>query len=118
MISKQTFIKTIDYVKHIIDIERSLNNGLKHSMVFVDSEIYIETGPITDLLAESIGLKKNKFGTDLDYWLYECDFGRDYKKGDITNTNLKHTHKYYKPKLDTVEELYDYLVFIAKYEEK
>ena len=118
MISKQTFIKTIEYVKNILEVECSLNKELKHSNVFVDSEVYIETAPITDLLAESIGLKKNKFGTDLDYWVYECDFGRTFKTGDIIDKNLGHNHKYYKPKLDTAEELYDYLVFIAKNEEK
>lgn len=117
MISVEKFKKSIEFMSSSRNLVRSINSLLvKNFRIMGDTQLDNNQSEniIIDLLNDSMGLKDTwRCETDLEYWCLEKDFGSDFKVGDIINNWLPKDHKYYKPELDTVEKLYDYLVFLS-----
>ena len=106
MITKEQFVEIINRLKETDDIKNKVNSIIRESR---DSAIadFTEAGSLMichkDIVVK---LLENMFNdTDtISWWLYDRDYGRKFKIGDIVYDNG------YKPNLTTAEKLYDYLI--------
>lgn len=105
MISKEEFIEIIDRLKETDDIKTQVNRIIRNSTDSCLSD-FTDAGSIMicheDLVVK---LLENMFNNNdvISYWLYERNYGRDYKTGDITDNGKKIN-------LSTPGKLYDYLI--------
>ena len=81
-----------------------------------DAPLPVAGEKIVELLENAMEIPLDDIsGSTLRWWLFDCNFGKD---KDLLRsfciTSLPKTHKYYKPKLETVRELYDFLVWEAE----
>lgn len=105
MISKEEFIEIIDRLRETDDIKTQVNRIIRNN---TDSYIsdFTNAGSLMicheDLVAR---LLENMFNNNdvISYWLYEKNYGRDYKTGDIVDNGKKID-------LSTPGKLYDYLI--------
>ena len=118
MISRETFKKAINFIIQADNFYSELD-GLyrKFDDTFFDgASPILNTSPIVEVLNESLGLEVDEdYGSDLDYWLYECDYGKEWNDRDVENTFLPEDDKYRKPKIDNLDDLYDYLTYMGSY---
>jgi len=109
MISKEQFVTiinkmktTYDFVNEINDKTRQLRETLDDSFIdFFDGHSLFVAH--TDLVVK---LLENMFNDNdmISYWIYELNYGRDYKDGYISDCDGNNID------ISTVEKLYDYLV--------
>ncbi|MBQ2184864.1 MAG: hypothetical protein II399_09530, partial [Lachnospiraceae bacterium] len=110
--------KYMNYLKRSSKYSDELYNiSRKYNDVMQDSApgIPVADSYIVDLLEIIFGLKADNYGyTTLSWWIYTTEFG---KRKDMLEsfelTYLPEDHKYRHPKLDTLRELYDFLLFEA-----
>lgn len=116
MITKEDFVKFMNFVLE----EQETNDAIsdiyrKHRNIVGDAEYIFPMGGamIIELLEKAMGLPYDEQGnTDLSWWAYEADFGRDKEAlSSFEIISLPEDHKFRHPKLDTLEELYDFLIF-------
>lgn len=112
MIKKEDFTKAITAMKNEVDYTREVEDiGEKYGR-----NDFIEYSPLLDvcveLLSKEVELETPNF---LERWMFEKDFGREYKPGDITYTD---TGKNIEQDLTTIDGLYDFLVAEKKEEDK
>lgn len=106
MITKKEFVEIINRLKETDDIKNKVNSIIRESR---DSAIadFTKAGSLM-ICHEDIVVKllENMFNdTDtISWWLYDRDYGRKFKIGDIYHNDG------YKPDLTTPEKLYDYLL--------
>lgn len=97
--NKSTFIKTInaikEYHKKINNIQEVLKENCEDSMFFPPS---LES-TLIDVLSNAF----NDYTGMIDYYIYELNFGEEWKPGCITEHDRD-------VKMQTPEELYDYLI--------
>ena len=109
MITKQQFVEIInkmkvtdDFVNEINDKTRQLRETLDDSFVdfFDGNSLFVAH---TDLVVK---LLENMFNDNniISWWIYELDYGRQYKDGCIQDENGNNID------LSTSEKLYEYLV--------
>lgn len=109
MISKEQFVTIInkmkatdDFVNEINDKTRQLRETLDDSFVdfFDGNSLFVAH---TDLVVK---LLENMFNDNdiISWWIFELDYGRDYKDGCISDCDGNNID------ISTVEKLYDYLV--------
>lgn len=76
-----------------------------------DSLPVMYTGPAEII----INLLNNIFylGDDdtLNWWVYDTNYGEQFKKGDLVRQDLPETHPFREPNLVNTEKLYEYLLF-------
>lgn len=105
LISKEAFcdiinklIKTNDFVNEVNTKAKELDNA-------IESDFFNASSLSISFETDVVYLLKTMFNdTDtLSYWLYECNYGRDFKLGDMTVNGVEID-------LSTPEKLYDYLV--------
>jgi hypothetical protein len=116
MLTFEEFKKYIDYIKREDEFFLKLSDLYReYRDVVGDAEAPFSIGGnhIISLLEEIMNLEIDDSGySDLSWWVYECNYGKDTEKVDSYElTNLPENHKYRKPKLHTVKELYDFLVW-------
>lgn len=105
MINKEEFIEIIDRLKETDDIKTQVNRIIRNSTDSFISD-FTDAGSLMicheDLV---VRLLENIFNNNdvISYWLYEKDYGRDYKTGDIVDNGKKID-------LSTPGKLYDYLI--------
>lgn len=115
MISKEKFVTIInkmklvdDFVNEINDKSRDLRETLDDSFLdfFEGNSLFVAHSDIV------VQLLENMFNDNdmISYWIYELNYGRDYKDGYIQDCDGNNID------ISTVEKLYDYL--IAEMEEK
>lgn len=115
MISRETFKDAINFVKRMSELDDRVHSIYKEfGDILIDGYgPFIDTSIITRMLNESFKLPETEeYGSDLDYWLWECDFGREWNEREPENLDLPENHKYRKPKINNLDELYDYLVWL------
>ena len=106
MISKEKFIKIIEDMKDLHDLENKINDLVRKS----NNDILKDFGPSSYMTCQDdiiIDLLCTIFNDHdiISWWIYELDFGRSYKKGCITEDNGNTIID-----LSTSEKLYDYLI--------
>lgn len=109
MISKGQFVTIInkmklvdDFVNEVNDKTRQLRETLDDSFIdfFDGNSLFVAH---TDLVVK---LLENMFNDNdmISYWIYELNYGRDYKDGYISDCDGNNID------ISTVEKLYDYLI--------
>lgn len=105
LISKQEFVEIINRFKDTQDTVDKVND-LFNNTIDSRSSDYINASSLM-ICHEDIAVKLlEKIFNDKDtlsWWLYECNYGRDFKIGDLEDNGVKID-------LTTPEKLYDYLV--------
>ena len=109
IISKEEFVDIIEKLKKRQDFVnetnkkvKELNDAMMYDFDFFDAtSLYIAHDDIViNLLRAMFNLQDDDV---LDWWIYEQDFGRTYKDGDITEADGTIID------LSTAEKLYDYI---------
>lgn len=105
ILSREQFIKAIDSIKKAIEIEEKLNNLIKEycidGFVFFNED---ENEQLINTLEVMFECEVDDYtGTDISYFCYELDFGKEWKPGVIT-CNGEDIN------LSDAGHLYDYLI--------
>ena len=117
MISRKIFKDVINFMQRISELDDKVHDLYKEfSDILIDGYgPFIDTSVITNMLNECFNLEiTEEYGSDLDFWLWECNFGREWNEREVENLYLPEDHKYRKPKINNLDELYDYLVWLYK----
>lgn len=112
MISKNKFVKIINTLKDYSKRQENLNKAMDalsnaYGEAFSNSFYPLNKyeSIIIDLLNMEFNLKSNEYvGTDLDYFVYELNYGKQYKPGCIQDANGTNID------ISTPGKLYDYLI--------
>lgn len=105
MISKKEFVEIIERLKNYNDLQDKIDDLFKNNIDNKEMD-FMNAGSIC-IGHESVvvELLENMFNTDMiSYWIYELDYGREYKDGyvrDVEGNNID---------ISTLEKLYDYLI--------
>lgn len=104
--TKEKFVKIINEIKKLHNYEESLHI-LNTRYAEYDANIQFPTleDTVIKLLEEIFQCPVDKYvGSDISYFIYDLNFGEDWKPGSITDkdgNDIDHS---------TAEKLYDYLV--------
>ena len=91
------------FLKILNDLETEINRLQKLSELGLELENKLIV-TIFEMLNAHFSLKKNEYiGTDLEYFIFELDFGKKYKDGCFIDANGKNID------LSSAENLYKYL---------
>ena len=105
MITREEFIKIIDRLKQANDFVKEVNNKARNLRDAVISDFFNASSLSISHEDIVVKLLEDMFnGTDIiSWWLYELDYGREYKRGCIKDCNGKNIN------LSDSGKLYDYL---------
>lgn len=101
ILTKKEFVDYIDFIKERDEKMEQINNLFTEE--FEDSVFY----PYFKYEAKLVGLLKTVMrdkGEWIDYFIYERDYGRDLKFGDVMDSDGTPIP------MSTAEELYDFLI--------
>ena len=106
MISKEKFVEIINRLKDYNDLQDKIQNLFRDNIDNQEMD-FMNAGSIC-VSHESIvvELLKDMFNVKDDlisWWLYECNYGRDFSLGDLEDNGVEID-------LSTPEKLYDYLI--------
>ena len=105
MITKQEFVDIINRLRDYNDLQNKIQELFKDNIDNKEMD-FMNAGSIC-IAHETIVVKllENMFDdTDiLSWWLYECNYGRDFSFGDLAVNGVEID-------LSTAEGLYDYLI--------
>lgn len=106
MISKEEFVNKIEHIKKIFDMEDDLNDWIrKYSdggwCIF--EPIWNIVDDYIKILTDEICGKQDYTVDDIDYFVYELEFGKQWKPGMICENDKDIDWS-------TAEKLYDYMV--------
>ena len=104
VITKEKFCKAINQIRHIREYEDELYSlGRKYGEY--DTEIRFPTleDVVVSLLEDATCCPEDEYGSDISYFIYELDFGKDWEPGMIIDREGNDID------FSTVEKLYDYL---------
>ena len=105
MITKERFIEIIKRLENYNKLQENIN-GLFDECIETKESDFCNAGSIC-IGHESVvvELLENMFNTDMiSYWIYELDYGRQYKDGYVQDGEGNIVD------LSTLEKLYDYLI--------
>ena len=105
MITKERFIEIIKRLENYNKLQENIN-GLFNECIDNKENDFCNAGSIC-IGHESVvvELLENMFDTDMiSYWIYELDYGRNYKDGYVQDGEGNIID------LSTLEKLYDYLI--------
>lgn len=105
MITKERFVEIINRLENYNKLQENIN-GLFNECIDNKENDFCNAGSIC-IGHESVvvELLENMFNTDMiSYWIYELDYGRQYKDGYVQDGTGNIID------LSTLEKLYDYLI--------
>ena len=105
IISKEKFVEIINRLKSYNELQNKINDLFKENIDNKEMD-FMNAGSIC-VGHESVVvyLLENMFDTDMiSYWIYELDYGREYKDGYVQDREGKNID------ISTAEKLYDYLI--------
>lgn len=106
-ISKEDFVNTINKLKRCIDKEDNIDDILQKFDIYLDDDSEKLYDTVIHLLEILTGvIVDEEFGSDISYFCWDLDFGRDYEPGMITDKEGNDID------FSTAESLYDYLTSI------
>ena len=107
MINKTKFVEIINRLRDYNDLQSKINNLFKDSIENIEYD-FMNAGSICvgheSVVVELLKNIFEDYGETISWWIYECDYGRSFKMGDITEQDGKEID------LTTAEKLYDYLI--------
>lgn len=104
ILSKNEFVKIIERLDNYNELQNKINDMFKE-LIDNKEQDFTNAGSIC-IGHETIvvGLLEKIFNTDLiSWWIYEMNYGRDFKIGYFTDNEIDID-------LSTAEKLYDYLI--------
>lgn len=105
MITKERFIQIIKRLENYNKLQEQINSLFDECIDNKEND-FCNAGSIC-IGHESVvvELLENMFNTDMiSYWIYELDYGREYKDGYVQDGEGNNID------ISTVEKLYDYLI--------
>lgn len=105
MITKERFIQIIKRLENYNKLQEQINSLFDECIDNKESD-FCNAGSIC-IGHESVvvELLENMFNTDMiSYWIYELDYGKEYKYGYVQDGEGNNID------ISTVEKLYDYLI--------
>ncbi len=115
MISKETFLKTMEYLKKKEEADCKMQSLLQeYKDVYTDGLVPMDQASsiIVQLIEEDMELPiDDNIGSTLSWWIWDRGFGSEFKIGNLTMDSLPEGHPYRTPDLSTAEKLYDFLVW-------
>lgn len=105
MISKEKFVEIINRLKSYNELQNKINDLFKENIDNKEMD-FMNAGSIC-IGHESvvIELLENMFNTDMiSYWIYELDYGKEYKDGYVQDGEGNNID------ISTAEKLYGYLI--------
>ena len=112
--TKEEFLKCMNYIIRKDEAESKMCSIMsEYSDVYIDGILPIDAGVgiIIDLLEKLFELPVDEmYGTTLSWWMYEKDYGKNFKVIDLEYTNIPEDHKLRKPDLSSLDNLYDCLM--------
>lgn len=104
-ISKEEFVKTIKALQNSRDSENKLYDALKSCDIYCEDERPGLDNTVIHLLELLTNAPVNDlYGSDISYFCWELDFGREYKPGMIKDNSGGEID------FSSAEKLYDYLL--------
>ncbi len=105
MINKKEFVKIINNLKEVNDFVEETNSRAKKLNDAIISDFYNTMSLSISHEYTVVKLLENIFNDKdiISWWLYECDYGRNFKVGDLQVEGKQID-------LTTSEKLYDYLI--------
>lgn len=113
MISKEKFVEIINRLKSYTELQNKINDLFRDNIDNKEMD-FINAGSIC-IGHESVVvyLLEKMFDTDMiSYWIYELNYGKEYKEGCVLDANMNEID------LSTAEKLYDYLIKSLESEEE
>lgn len=105
MISKEKFIEIINKLKEVNDFVDETNERARKLNDAIMSDFYNTMSLSISHESLVVELLENMFNSDMiSYWIYELDYGREYKDGYVQDGEGNNID------ISTVEKLYDYLI--------
>lgn len=104
IIDKNKFVKIMNRLKNYNELQNKINKLFKN-LIDNQEQDFCNAGSIC-IGHESvvISLLEDMFETDLiSYWIYEENFGRNFKMGDISENDIDID-------ISTADKLYDFLI--------
>lgn len=106
MITKKQFVRIINHLKEVNDFVNETNDKAKKLNDAIISDFFNASSLSISFEDDLVNVLENMFETDLiNWWLYELDYGRNFKIGYLIEADGTT-----KPDLSTPEKLYDYLI--------
>lgn len=106
MISKKKFVEIINRLKDYNDLQDKIQNlfrdnidNREHDFMNAGSICVSHESIVAELLKDMFNVKDDL----ISWWLYECNYGRDFSLGDLEDNGVEID-------LSTPEKLYDYLI--------
>lgn len=105
MLSRKEFVKIINRLKETNDFVQRTNDEARKLQDAIESDFFNSMSLAISHESLVVKLLENMFNDKdiLSWWLYELDYGREYKEGCFTE-NEKIID------ISTTEKLYDYLI--------
>lgn len=104
-ISKEDFVETINKLQECWDRENKIHDALEVCDIYFEDNsadyLYSTTIHLLELLTNDPA--NDIYGSDISYFCWELNFGREYKPGMITDNEGKDID------FSSAEKLYDYL---------
>lgn len=107
MLSRDVFKKYMQQVQQTIDKDDKLSEAIERAGV--DSRVMMLYGPevqtMVELISKLMGQDSDDYDNVINYFVYDLDFGKDYKEGCFTEADGVTSID-----ISTVDKLYDYLI--------
>lgn len=109
MISKEEFVKIIERLKETNDFVDETNEKARKLQDAIRSDFFNAMSLSISHEEIAVQLLENMFNDEdiISWWIYELDYGREYKKGCIQEEK---EGKIVNVDVSTAEKLYDYLI--------
>lgn len=104
VLTKQDFLDTIEGIKKVIDFNHD-EDALadKYGCGYPDRPDAVDTS--IKLLEKIFGLEEDKYyGTDIEYFIFDLEFGENYKPGMVKDSEGNEIN------FSSAEKLYDWLL--------
>ena len=105
MLSKKEFVRAIEILKAMDEKEHSIYKASNGAINFSEIDEYSELFTnYVRLLELSMGIEPNKeiYGSDISYFIYEINYGKDWTPDSVTEDGVSID-------ISTAEKLYDFL---------
>ena len=99
MLSRKEFNKIMQEIIDITEKQDKVNNILRNVSDFLSIDMTLQVPLVVQLLEKIM----NDEGEDIQYWMYELEFGKEYKDGMVLDKDNNII------KMGTIDDLYDLL---------
>lgn len=105
IISKEKFVEIINRLKNYKELQDKIDELFKDNIDNRENDFINAASICIGHESVVVELLENMFNSDMiSYWIYELDYGREYKDGHVQDGEGNNID------ISTAEKLYDYLI--------